>query len=157
MRSRIATGTFLIVLAATLVMSLTATAQAGGPCSFARAAGTYGFSNSGTVFGVGPRVAEGVFTLDAAGNVLNGKFTQSLNGSITRGTFSRTYTVNSDCTGTLSFDVFDESGDEIFTGTADLAWDDNMRELRFIFTSVALPNGAPLTTAIVGDARKMVP
>ena len=63
--------------------------------------------------------------------------------------------MNSDCTGALSFDVFGESGDELFTGTADIAFDDNVRQFRFIFTSAALPDGTPLLTAIVGDGRKL--
>ena len=32
-----------------------------------------------------------------------------------------------------------------------------MRELRFIFTSVALPYGTPLSIAINGNARKVGP
>jgi hypothetical protein len=155
MKRNTARRTLVILSIATLYMSMAAMAQAEGPaCSLALTAGKWAFSNFGTVVGVGPRVAEGVFTLDAAGNILNGKFTQSLNGSITRGTFSGAYTVNSDCTGTFSFDVFDESGAEIFTGSADIAFDDNVRQFRFIFTSAALPDGTPLPTAIVGDARK---
>jgi hypothetical protein len=158
MKRKIARRALLIISTATLYMSLAARAQAQGPaCSLALTAGKWAFSNFGTVVGIGPRVAEGVLTLDAAGNVLNGKFTQSLNGSITRGTFSGAYTVNSDCTGTLSFDVFDGSGAEIFTGTADIAFDDNVRQFRFIFSSAALPDGTPLPTAIVGDARKLFP
>jgi hypothetical protein len=155
MKRSIARRTLVILSIATIYMSMAAMVQAEGPaCSLALTAGKWAFSNFGTVVGVGPRVAEGVFTLDAAGSVLNGKFTQSLNGSITRGTFSGAYTVNSDCTGTFSFDVFDASGAEIFTGTADIAFDDNVRQFRFIFTSAALPDGTHLPTAIVGDARK---
>jgi hypothetical protein len=157
MKRNIARRTLLILSVATLYMSMAAAARAGGACSPALAAGNWAFSNSGTVFGVGPRVAEGVFTLDAAGKVLNGKFTQSLNGIITRGTFTGEYTVNSDCTGALSFDVFGESGTELFTGTTDIAFDDNVRQIRFIFTSAALPDGTPIVTAIVGDARKLFP
>jgi len=106
--------------------------------------GKYGFNDSGTVVGIGPRVATGIFTLDAAGNLLNGKATSSLNGAIAAEAFSGPYTVNSDCTGTFSLDVFDpSSGKLLFTATLNLAWDDNMRELRFIFTSVATPDGKP--------------
>jgi hypothetical protein len=157
MKRNIAPRTLLILSVATLYMSMAATARAGGSCSVASVTGNWAFSNSGTVIGVGPRVAEGVLTLDTTGKVLNGKFSQSLNGAITRGTFWGAYTVNSDCTGALSFNVFDESGAEIFTGTADIAFDDNVRQFRFIFTSAALPNGTPLPTAIVGDARKLFP
>src|SRR5215472_6123702 len=156
-KRNIARGTLLILSVATLYMSMAAAARPEGACSPALAVGAWAFSNSGTVIGVGPRVAEGVFTLDPAGKVLNAKFTQSLNGIITRGTFTGAYTVNADCTGTLSFDVFDDSGTPLFTGTADIAFDDNVRQFRFIFTSAALPDGTPLTTAIVGDARRLFP
>ena len=142
---------------AVMLMALLPTAY-GQNCSLARAAGKYGFNDSGTVVGIGPRVATGIFTLDAAGNLLNGKATSSLNGAIAAEAFSGPYTVNSDCTGTFSLDVFDpSSGKLLFTATLNLAWDDNMRELRFIFTSVATPDGKPLTPVINGDARKLVP
>jgi hypothetical protein len=98
----------------------------------------------------------GIFTLDASGNVTNGKATSSLNGAIADETFSGTYTVNSDCTGTLAAQVFDLSGNLLFTTTLNLAWDDNMRELRPIFTSAVAANGTALETVISGDARKLV-
>lgn len=37
----------------------------------------------------------------------------------------------------------------------DLVFDDNVRELRAIFTSVVLPNGTPLATVITVEAKKM--
>ncbi len=141
---------FAVVLAALLP-----TAR-GQSCSLARAAGTYGFSDSGTVVGIGPRAAAGILTLDAAGNT-NGKVTASLNGSITDSTVSGTYTVNPDCTGAIAFDEFDQSGDKVLTATANLVWDDNMREIRAIFTSAVLPDGTPLATVITVDAKKLVP
>ena len=141
---------------AVMLMTLLPTAY-GQSCSLARAAGKYAFNDSGTVIGVGPRVATGIFTLDAAGNLVNGKATSSLNGQIAGEAFSGPYTVNSDCTGTFALNVFDPSGNLLFTAKLNLAWDDNMRELRFIFTSVALPDGTPLTPVINGDARKLVP
>ena len=158
MKQNIATTTLVIVFVITLVLSGAATAQIVNPaCSLARAAGTYGFSDSGTVVGVGPRVAAGIFTLDAAGNLLNGNATSSLNGSIAVETFSGTYTVNSDCTGTFNnLELRDLSGNLLLTITANLAWDDNMKQIRAIFTSTKLPNGTSLLTVISADARKMV-
>ncbi len=156
MKHNIARTGLAIVFAATLVLSMAATAQAGGPCSLARAAGTYGLTDVGTVVDVGPRTAVGIWTMDAAGNLTNGKGTSSLNGTIARETFSGTYTVNPDCTGTLAVNIF-ESGNLLFAVTADVAWDDNMREVRFIFTSAVSPVLGPLQTVINGDARKMVP
>ncbi len=157
MKRNIARTGLVIIFATTWVVSMAGTAQAGDPaCSLARAAGNYGFTDSGTVVGVGPRTAVGIWTMDAAGNVTNGKATSSLNGTIAQETFSGTYTVNPDCTGSLAVDIF-ESGNLLFTVTGDLAWDDNMREVRFIFTSAVSPVLGALQTVINGDARKMVP
>jgi hypothetical protein len=157
MKCNIAPRMLVILFAATLVVSMAATAQAGdSACSLARAAGTYGTSDSGTVIGIGPRAAVALLTFDAAGN-FKGKVTASLNGAVTNTTASGTYTVNPDCTGTVSFSEFDQSGNLVLTATAGLVWDDNMREVRFLFTSTALPDGTPLATVIVGDARKLVP
>jgi len=146
----------LIVFAATIVMSVAATAQAGNSCSFARAAGKYGTSDSGTVVGIGPRAANALLTLDAAGNI-GGPVTASLNGSVAHSTLSGTYTVNRDCTGSASFSEFDQLGNLIITATVDFVWVDNMREILFIFTSATLANGTPLGTVINGTARKLVP
>ena len=158
MRHNIAPRTLVIVFVVTLVLSTAATAQVVNPtCSLVRAAGTYGFSTSGTVIGVGPRVSEGTITLDAAGNVTNGKATSSLNGAITQEEFSGTYTVNSDCTGTATLAIRDLSGNLLLTVTLNSVWDDNMKQARYIFTSATLPDGTSLLTVISVDARKLVP
>lgn len=154
MKRNIARTGLVIIFAISLGLSVPASAHVRGPqCSLASAAGNWGFTDSGTVIGVGPRTAVGTFTLDAAGNVLNGVATSSLNGTIADETFSGTYTVNSSCTGTVSVEIF-SSGTEIFALTMTIAFDDNMREMRAIFTSVVEPNGTPLSTAVALDARK---
>src|SRR6266852_2591552 len=133
---------FLTFFAAAF-LSTTATAQgATGACSFLRAAGIYGFSDSGTIVGIGPRAAVGSLTFDAAGNII-GKVTASLSGSVSNTNLSGTYSVNPDCTGTASFDEFDQSG-KILTATVEIVWDNNMREARFVFTSVTLADGMAL-------------
>ena len=157
MKRNIAFTTVLIVFAA-FVLSVAAAAQVrGAACSLARAAGTYAFTTSGTVVGVGPRVSVGIITLDAAGNVTNGKATSSLNGIVTGETFSGTYTVSSDCRTTLIAEIRDLSGNLLLTVTEDGAWDDNMREIRGVFTSATLPNGTPLLTVMSTEGRKMIP
>ena len=145
----------VIVFAATLITSMAATAQ-NGSCSFARAAGTYGTSDSGTVVGIGPRAADAMLTLDKAGN-FSGPVTVSLSGIVTHSTASGTYTVNRDCTGSASFSEFDQSGNLLLTATADFFWVNNMREILFIFTSATLADGTSLATVINGNAKKLVP
>jgi len=157
MKCNVVTKVVVAFAFALALVSLVPSAH-GQQCSFAHAAGKYGFTDIGTVVGVGPRTAVGILTLDAAGNVVNGKATSSLNGAMAEEAFSGTYTVNPDCTGTFSVNVYHPSGTLLFTGTLDLAWDDvEMKELRFIFTSVKLPNGTPLSIVISGNGRKMVP
>ena len=146
----------VIVFAATVITSMPATAEDGNACSFARAAGKYGTSDSGTVIGIGPIAADALLTLDAAGNI-GGPVTGSLNGSVTHSTLSGTYTVNRDCTGSASFSQFDQSGNLLLTATVDFVWVDNMREALFIFTSAKLGNGTPLAIVINGNAKKLVP
>jgi hypothetical protein len=149
--------TTLLILLATFGLSVAAKAQTrDARCSLARAAGTYGVSDGGTIIGIGPRAAVGLVTLDAAGNI-KGKVTASVNGSITHSTVSGTYTVNADCTGTDTFSEFDLSGNLILTATEDVVFDDNMREVRFLFISAALADGTSLAAVINGQARKLLP
>jgi len=124
-------------------------------CSTTTAAGNWGFTDTGSIVGLGPFGAIGTFTLDAAGNVV-GEQTNSVNGSISRLTFTGTYTVNSDCTGTASnLEVFDSLGNKVRTTGLDFVFDDDVQEMRAIFTSVVLPNGTPLPTAITLEARRL--
>jgi len=156
MKRNIVTNTIVGIVFALAVMSLVPSASA-QHCSLARAAGKYGITDIGTVVGVGPRTAVGILTLDAAGNAV-GRATSSLNGAIADEAVSGTYTVNPDCTGTFSANVYDLSGNLLFTATLDLTWDDeDMKELRFIFTSVNPPERTPLSIVISGNGRKMVP
>ena len=156
MKCDIGYTSLVVVFTITLVLGMAATAQAGdAACSIAQAAGTYGFTTSGTVAGVESRLSVGIFKADAAGNV-TGKATSSTNGTITDETFSGTYTVNSDCTGTLIADIRYLSGKVLLTVTEDAVWDDNMREVRGIFTSAKLPDGTSLPTILNTQARKMV-
>lgn len=135
--------------------STTVRADEGARCSLGTAAGIWGFTTNGTVVGIGPRASVGIFTLDAAGDFLDGKVAASSNGSVTHETASGTYTVNRDCTGTLAIGVFDQSGAKILTLTADIVFDNNVRELRAVFTSAALPDGTPLATVITAQANRV--
>ena len=143
----------LMILAISLLLTITAPAQAEGPsCSLSRAAANWTITDSGTVIGIGPRAALGRFTLTADGSLLNGVATSSLNGTIADETFYGTYTVNSDCRGTINIEVF--SGDiELFAVSADFLFDDRVQRLNGIFTSVVTSTGT-LPSAIAVEARR---
>ena len=67
--------------------------------------GGYGFSVNGTSMNSGPYSLVGRFVADGKGGV-TGMDVQAVNGSISRPSFTGTYTVKPDCTGTanLTFD-----------------------------------------------------
>jgi len=76
-------------------------------CSTASVAGRFGFTTTGSIPAVGPVAATGIFAQDASGNI-TGAQTRSLNGSVADETFTGTATVNSDCTGTDTVQVFQD-------------------------------------------------
>lgn len=63
--------------------------------------GTYVSFSSGTFVGIGPVAAVGRATFDGSGNGVN-PFTLSVDGVIVRGVLTGAYTVNSDCSATLT-------------------------------------------------------
>jgi hypothetical protein len=144
----------LFALLLTIAMAAPAHAE-DSACSLARCAGKWSFTDQGTVLGIGPRTAVGIFTFDDSGNLRNGVATSSLNGIVAPETFSGTFTVNPDCTGTASIEIF-ASGTQILAVNLSLAFDEDMKHLRGIFTSAATPNanGTQLPTVINLDARK---
>jgi hypothetical protein len=70
-------------------------------CSTASLHGTFGFTAAGTVDGIGPVARVGWETFDGKGNA-SGTATTSVNGTIYDSTFTATYTVNPNCTGTFA-------------------------------------------------------
>lgn len=153
MKHQIGYTCLVILVSIGLIVSMATPAQAAGRCSLALSAGHFAFTDNGTVVGIGPRTAVGVFTLDGAGKLADGVGTSSLNGNVAQETFSGTYTVNADCTGTGAATIY-SSGTETLALTFNLAFDHNMKEMRAIFTSATLPDGTPLPTVINLQARK---
>lgn len=89
----------VVVLASIFVLHAVPTAHAQEECSSASLLGSFGVTSSGTIVGVGALGAVGVVTFDGQGNHI-GFDTISLDGSIIpKLTFTGTYSVNSDCTG----------------------------------------------------------
>lgn len=121
---RILSAFLALAVSATLVFVVTSwkhgvtPVHAQGGCSVATLKGPYAFKDPGfttpgrsvngaTVF---PFAAMGVEAFDGAGNV-SASYTLVTNGAISAGlTGSGTYTVNSDCTGSVSFTTGDAAG-----------------------------------------------
>ena len=138
--------TTLVVLSAAFLANAAPPAHAKS-CSLAGVAGRYGYTLSGTIVTppVGPVVGVGHVTLEVSGN-LSGAQTASFAGNIFNETLSGTYTVNPDCTGTATINVF-RSGVLVRTSVLNLVYDDHQREIRAIFTTAG--------TAITVNVRKM--
>jgi hypothetical protein len=108
-------------------------------CSMEGVAGRYGYTTTGTIPSLGAVAAVGHVTLEANGN-LTGAQTASFNGAIVPETLSGTYTVNADCTGTATVNVYHGG---VLARTTNIAtvFDNNEREFRAIF----LTSGTVLT------------
>ena len=128
MQQAITSGVCIMSFVSLLVLGLVSQVQARA-CSNASIQGTYGFSCEGTIVGVGPLAAIGVFTADGNGNGSEVE-TVSVNGEISRGVFrTDTYTVEADCTG--SFVSTGPDGSVIHN---DFVIDDHEKEMRLIAT-----------------------
>jgi hypothetical protein len=96
--------------------------------------GNYMSRATGTIVGVGPITAVGRIDYDGQGSFVN-PFTASVNGAVSEATEIGTYTVNSDCTGSVvatdgahynfvitpdgsRFDWIDTDPGRVFSGTA---------------------------------------
>jgi hypothetical protein len=142
------------LLAALLLASLSPVAEARS-CSTAKTAGEYGFTLTGVVnlpTGAIPIAAVGRVTLDSNGNV-SGTEARSAGGGFADETFTGTYVVNADCTGTTTLQFF-ESGQLVRTSVLSIVFDNNEREIRMVQKSLTLPNGTNLPVIITVEARR---
>ncbi len=157
MKSRIARTTLGILFVATVCMSMVSTTKAQGPaCSLALAAGKYANSMDG-VFAGSPFAAVELVTVSADGNFVSQQ-TESLNGAVHHVRLTGEITLDADCTGTASWKT-EESGILVGFGTLDLVFDDDMREVRFVLTSITLndPDKTPIPVTVKGEGRKVFP
>jgi hypothetical protein len=115
--------------ASVFVLGIVSNVQAQAKCSDASLKGSFGVTSTGTIVGVGPLAAVGVVTFDGEGNH-TGFDDISINGTISRGTFSGTYKVNPDCTGS---DIENFEGGPTIQRNFVIV--DNGREIRFIVTN----------------------
>jgi hypothetical protein len=79
-----------------------ATGSASASCSNSSANGVYGYTVRGFGGPSTPVATVGLFTADGAGNITSGKTTASINGTVTTATFTGSYSIAADCTGTVT-------------------------------------------------------
>jgi len=126
-------------------------------CTSATAAGTFGFTTTGTLIlpsGPVPVGAVGLITFDLNGNAA-GSQDRSLGGAFAHETITGTLTVNRDCTISLLANVFDSSGTLVRTSTIDGVLVNNGKQIRGIFETVVLANGVSLGSVLTVDANRV--
>src|SRR5438132_3503764 len=126
-------------------------------CTGATAAGTFGFTTTGTLIlptGPAPVAAVGLITFDLNGNA-TGSQDRSVGGAFAHETITGTLTVNRDCTISLLANVYDSSGNLVRTSTIPGVLVNNGKQIRAIFESVLLPNEVSLPSILTVEADRI--
>jgi hypothetical protein len=126
-------------------------------CSGATAAGTFGFTTTGTLIlptGPVPVAAVGMVSFDRDGDA-TGSQDRSVGGAFAHETIAGTLTVNRNCTISLLANVFDSSGNLVRTSTIPGVLVDNGKHIRAIFETVTLPNGVNLPSVLTIEAERI--
>jgi len=120
------------LVASTALLGYLQIAQA-HECTVSNAAGRYGYTSSGTIVNpaVGPFTAVGHTTLTESGT-FSGAQTTSIAGNVVEETIQGTFSVNADCTGSATVNVY--HGTTLArTSLINLVWDTHQKEFRAIF------------------------
>jgi hypothetical protein len=155
MKRNIGSTTLVLIVFAMFVVSMAPSAHA-RQCSLAGAAGTYGFTVTGTLLlptGAVPIAGVGRLSINADGSV-SGTEGRSVGGVFANETFKGTATINPDCTGTATL-MFFESGVLVATSVYSSVVDDNMREERNVQQSLTLPDGTNVPVVITSQTRRI--
>jgi hypothetical protein len=159
MKRNIARTTLVAISIATLYMTLAPAAQADDRCSTAKAAGDWGFILTGTLLllaGPVPAAAIAAGTFDAQGNIISVTEARNVGGNFANETITGSWTVNSDCTGTLTINAY-ESGKLVRTSVVSMVFVNNLTEIFMVQQSLTLPNGTTLPVVITLDAKRVFP
>jgi hypothetical protein len=98
--------------------------------------GPYAFSFDGTVIGAGPVAATGVVVADGKGNITSGVRSLNFNGFVAQQTFTCTYSVNPDGTGSASCLLNNPLPGAPEVETFDFALEKKARAFRLLGTTV---------------------
>ena len=146
----------LLVLAVTLVATVASSQTKSRNCSTADTAGKWAYTYTGTIFtqnGALPAASVGHYRQDSAGNI-KGSQTRSVAGDAGVEDISGTITVNKDCTGSATIQVF-VNGQLQRTAVIAVVYDKNLNHARYIFESVTLPDNTNLPVVLTIDGDRM--
>ena len=129
-------------------------------CSTETVAGNWGVTLSGTlILPTGPVPAAGVArgTFDAQGNITSGATeARNVGGGFANETLTGSWTVNPDCTGTLTIHAY-ESGVLVRTSVLSIVFVDNLTKVLMVQESLTLPDGTVVPAVITAEAKKIFP
>jgi hypothetical protein len=156
MKHKMIRATLLMISMGAVSMGLASDAQAAEHCSNAKAAGTWGFTLLGTLLlptGPVPGAAAGRLSVDTAGNI-SGTEARNVGGGFANETLTGSWTVNSDCTATVTVNIY-ESGVLVRTSVLAAVFVDNLSKIRAVQESLALPDGTNIPVVITVDGNKL--
>jgi hypothetical protein len=158
MKRNIRPTTLVMVFLAMFFLSLAPATRADDGCSTAKAGGKWGFTLTGTLIlptGPVPGAAAGRFNVDEAGNI-SGTEARNVGGGFANETITGSWTVNSDCTATITVNIY-ETGVLVRTSVLAAVFVDNSSKIRAVQESLALPDGTPIPVVITVDGNRLFP
>jgi hypothetical protein len=153
MKHTIVRTTLLMITLATVCAGM---AQAAEHCSNAKAAGNWGFTLAGTLIlptGPVPGAAVGRLSIDKDGNI-SGTESRNVGGGFANETITGSWAVNSDCTATVTVNIYD-SGVLVRTSVLAVVFVDDSSKIRGVQQSLTLPDGTPIPVVITLDGNKL--
>jgi len=158
MKRKIVRTALLMISLATFCVGMAPAVQAADHCSNAKAAGTWGLTLTGTLIlptGPVPGAAVGRVRIDADGNV-SGTEARNVGGGFANETLTGSLTVNSDCTATLTVNIY-ESGSLVRTSVLAAVFVDDSNNVRMVQESLTLPDGTTIPVVITVDGIRLFP
>jgi len=95
----------------------------------------------------------GTYTVEANGD-LSGTQTSNANGTVSLDVLKGTLTVNPDCTGTQTVEIYNQSGNLVRSAVWALVFMDDARESRGTFRELKLPNGTVVPAIAIAEGKK---
>jgi len=129
-------------------------------CSTETVAGNWGVTLSGTlILPTGPVPAAGIArgSFDSQGNITPGATeARNVGGGFANETLTGSWTVNPDCTGTLTIRAY-ESGLLVRTSVLSIVFVDYLNKVLMVQESLTLPDGTVVPAVITAEAKKIFP
>jgi len=158
MTSNVPRATLAIVFVATAFLGFVPTIQAQNTCSMATLAGDWAATLTGTILfpsPTGPVPAAAVlrYNLDRAG-IVSGTEARNVGGMFVNETLQGRATVNANCTGTATVNIF-QRGVLVRTAVLAVVYDELSTQVRMVQKSLTFPNGTKVPVVVTVEGKKL--